>query len=72
MARIELSPEIRKDFDRMLEHLQKFDVTEPSARFEEIAGVLPILGHNPLIGEPIQNELRELVIGRGAHGDIAL
>lgn len=56
----------------MLEHLQKFDVTEPSARFEEIAGVLPILGHNPLIGEPIQNELRELVIGRGAHGDIAL
>ena len=72
MSQIELAPEIREDFDRILEHLHKFDVETASARIDEIVRGISVLEHNPLIGRPLENELRELVIGRGTHGYIAL
>lgn len=72
MSRIEVAPEIREDFDRILEHLNKFAVAEPSVRVDEIVSGVSVLENNPLIGRPIQNDLRELVIGRGSHGYIAL
>ena len=72
MSHIELALEIREDFDRILEHLQRFDVEKPSARIDEIVSGISVLEHNPLIGRPLANELRGLVIGRGTHGYIAL
>ena len=72
MSLIELAPEIREDFDRILEHLYKFDVEKPSARVVEIVSGISVLEYNPLIGRPLENELRALVIGRGTHGYIAL
>jgi len=72
MPRIELAPEIIEDFDRILEHLNKFDAPDPSNRIAEIVRAISVLEDNPLIGRPTKNDLRELIIGHGAHGYIAL
>ncbi len=72
MSRIEVAPEVREDLERILEHLNEFDVAEPSVRINEIIHAISVLEHNPLIGRPVGNDLRELIIGRGAHGYIAL
>ena len=72
MSRIEVAPEVREDLERILEHLNEFDVAEPSVRINEIIHAISVLEHNPLIGHPVGNDLRELILGRGAHGYIAL
>ena len=72
MSRIEVAPEVREDVDRILEQLKKFEVEEPSVRIDEIVHGISVLEHNPLIGRLARNDLRELIIGRGAHGYVAL
>ena len=72
MSLIQLAPETRGDFDRILEHLNNFDTAEPSARIDESVHGISVLEQNPLIGRPIHDDLGELVIGRGAHGYIGL
>ena len=62
MSRIELAPEIGEDFDRILDHMNTFDVPEPPTRIDEIVRGISVLEHNPLIGRPIKNDLRELVV----------
>ena len=72
MSRLEVAPVVREDVDRILEHLKKFEVEEPSVRIDEIVHGISVLEHNPLIGRLARNDLRELIIGRGAHGYVAL
>ena len=72
MSRIELAPEIAEDFDRILDHLNEYEVTDAAARVEEILQGIAVLEHNPLIGRPARFEMRELVIGRESRGYIAL
>lgn len=72
MAAIELAPEVGEDFQRILAHLNEFKVEKPEQRIEEIIEAIDILNNNPLIGRPADSGLRELVIGRRAHGYIAL
>jgi toxin ParE1/3/4 len=72
MTRIELAPEIREDFDRVLDHLTQYAVEEMPVRIGEIIQAIDVLQHNPLIGRPVSAETRELVIGRRAHGYVAL
>lgn len=72
MARIELAPEVVDDFDRILDHLAHHEVAEPEARIREIIAAINVLEHSPLIGRPANNDKRELVIGRRAHGYVAL
>ena len=72
MARVELAPEVFDDFDRILDHLARFEVEEAPRRVEEIVQGMQILSHSPLIGRPAKGGKRELVIGRGAHGYVAL
>ncbi len=72
MSRIELAPEVRADFDRILEHLDQHRVDDPAARIREIVEAVGVLGTNPLIGRPAGNGKRELVIGRRSHGYVAL
>lgn len=72
MAAIELAPEVGADFQRILDHLLDFNVENPGQRIEEIIQAIDILAANPCIGHPVESGLRELVIGRRAHGYIAL
>lgn len=72
MSRIELAPELVKDFDRILDHLAGYQVENLELRILEIINALDVLEHNPMIGRPHANGMRELVIGRRSHGYIAL
>ena len=72
MSRIELAPEVAEDFDRILDHLASNEVQDPAQRVGEIIAALDVLVQNPLIGRPAENAKRELVIGRGSHGYVAL
>jgi plasmid stabilization system protein ParE len=72
MAGIELAPAVLDDFDRILDHLAKFDVADAPARIGEIVQAVQILTHSPLIGRPVKGGKRELLIGRGFRGYVAL
>ena len=72
MSRIELAPEVGDDFDRILDHLDQYQVENPVLRIREIIEALNVLEHNPMIGRPANNGKRELVIGRSSHGYVAL
>ena len=72
MTGIELAPELAEDFDRILEHLARHEVENPGQRIGEIIAAVETLEQNPLIGRPVANSKRELVIGRRSHGYVAL
>ena len=72
MARVELAPEVADDFDRILEHLDKHQVEDASSRVHDIIAAISVLERNPLIGRPVDENTRELVIGRRSHGYLAL
>ena len=72
MSRIELAPEVREDFDRILDHLDQYQVEDTVARIHEIVAAIGVLETNPLIGRPAESGKRELVIGRRSHGYVAL
>jgi toxin ParE1/3/4 len=72
MSRIELAPELGEDFDRIFDHLARYDVNDPPSRIREIVQAIDVLEHNPLIGRPVDGNKRELVIGRRSRGYVAL
>lgn len=72
MARVEIAPEVIDDFDRILEHQARHDADGAAARISDIVQAIDVLAHNPLIGRPVLNGKRELVIGRRSRGYLAL
>ncbi|MEI6028456.1 MAG: type II toxin-antitoxin system RelE/ParE family toxin [Betaproteobacteria bacterium] len=72
MPRIELAPELLEDFDRFLDHLSTYGAGSTLERLGEIAAAIQILAHSPLIGRKAEAGKRELVIGRGSRGYVAL
>ena len=72
MARIELASEVLDDFDRIFEHLSRFEAEHIPQRIAEIVDAVQVLEHSPLIGRPVKGGKRELVIGAGSHGYVAL
>jgi toxin ParE1/3/4 len=72
MARIELAPEVLSDFDRFVDHLETFDVEGAPEPIGEIVQAIQILSHSPMIGRPVRGGKRELVIGNGSRGYVAL
>ncbi len=72
MSRIETAPEVLDDFDRFLDHIAQFDVGSAPQRIAEIVDAVQILAYNPLMGRPVRDGKRELVIGRGSRGYVAL
>ena len=72
MARIELAPEIGDDLERILSHLAKHESDQGAQRVEAIIAALDVLASNPEMGRLVSGELRELVIGRGRQGYLAL
>ena len=64
-----------EDFERIFDHLAEFDGVEIPLRIQEIIQAIAVLEHNPLIGGPLNaldDDKRELVIGRRARGYVAL
>lgn len=72
MTRIELAPEVFDDFDRFFDHIATFDPVSAPQRIAEIMQAINILSSSPLMGRPVRNGKRELVIGRGVRGYVAL
>ena len=73
MARIELAPEVFDDFDRFFNHMTQFGAGEDAPeRIGEIVAAVQVLAHSPLLGRKVKGGKRELVIGQGARGYIAL
>ena len=72
MERVELVPAVLDDLDRIVAHLRQHEVADADARVAQIIGALDVLEGNPLIGRPAGDDRRELLIGRDAHGYVAL
>jgi len=72
MSRIELAPRLMEDFERILVHLTELGVADAGERIAGIVEAFDVLERNPLIGRPAQGGKRELVIGRGSRGYVAL
>jgi len=72
VARVDIAPEVVDDFERILAYQAQHDVADAAARISEIVLAIDVLAHNPLIGQPVMNGKRELVIGRKVRGYMAL
>ena len=72
MPRIELAPEVLDNFDRFFEHQARFGISDTADRLADIVSALQVLTHSPLIGRKVRRGKRELVIGRGSRGYVAL
>ncbi len=72
MSRIEIAPEVADDFDRILDNLARHEVDDAPTRIREIIQAFDVLERNPQIGRPAQGGKRELIIGRGSRGYVAL
>lgn len=72
MTRVVLSARVPHDLARIEQHLFSHDVTDVEGRVAEVLSGLAILESHPLIGRRTCGGRRELVIGRGSHGYVAL
>ena len=72
MPRIELAPGVGADFDRIFDHLVEHEVDAAAGRIQDIVCAIDVLERSPLIGRPVETGKRELVIGRGSRGYVAL
>jgi plasmid stabilization system protein ParE len=72
MARIELAPEVLDDFDRFFDYIAQHDPDSAPQRIGAIVDAIQILSHSPQISRPVPGGMRELVIGRGTRGYVAL
>ncbi len=71
MSRIELAPALAEDFERILDHLAQYEITDGDSRIRDIMAAIGMLERNPLIGRPAGDN-RELIIGKDARGYVAL
>lgn len=72
MTRVRLAPGVIDDLERIVEHLHRHEVDTAEARAGEIISAIDVLADNPLIGRPVADDKRELLIGRGSRGYLAL
>ena len=72
MVRIELAPGVLDDIDRFIDHLEQHQIADVANRVEEILEAIQILSRSPLIGRPVAGGKRELIIGKGNRGYVAL
>ena len=72
MARVVIAEGARADLDRLFEFLAAEDMRVAREAIEVILDALDVLARHPLIGRPIEKDLREMVISRGKTGYVAL
>jgi toxin ParE1/3/4 len=61
-----------QDFDRLFDHMAAFHVADAAERIYGIVQAVQMLASSPLIRRPVKGGKRELVIGTGARGYVAL
>ena len=71
MAVVKLLPEALADLERLVEFLRDADPGAAAATAGLILDGLKVLGEHPLIGRPLDDRRRELVIFRGTTGYLA-
>jgi plasmid stabilization system protein ParE len=72
MARVEFLPGVYEDLQRVVSHLEQHEAGHVQGRLGELVSASDALTDNPLIGRPTRGDMRELVIGRGSRGYVAL
>jgi plasmid stabilization system protein ParE len=72
MARLTYSSHAFDDLDRLTDFLMDSDPVAAGETVELITDAVEILKNHPLIGRPVDENLRELVISRGKTGYVAL
>ena len=72
MTALRYAPELALDVARITAQLQSHQVLDIEARWVEIFDAFDILTRHPLIGRLVASGHRELVIGKGARGYLAL
>ncbi len=72
MTRWLLTQDAADDLERLTDFLMQSAPEAADLTVGLIVGGLEILAHHPLVGRPLANVLRELVISRGRTGYLAL
>lgn len=72
MTVIEFTPRALKDLERIATHLAKHESADVSERLDALRSGFDLLESHPDIGRLCDDGLRELVIGKGARGYVAL
>lgn len=72
MAVVEYSARALADIDRLAEFLLVDNPREATRTAALIMDAIDVLREHPLIGRPVEHDLRELVISRGHTGYLAL
>jgi plasmid stabilization system protein ParE len=72
MPRIQLAPEVLDDFDRFFDHQTMHGIEDTPERIADIIEAIQVLAHSPVIGRKAKGGKRELVIGQGSRGYVAL
>lgn len=72
MAQITYSDQAFTDFERIIEFLLETSPETAAQALEGIRNAIGILEAHPFIGRRVDDQIRELVISRGATGYLAL
>ncbi|MDD5248500.1 MAG: type II toxin-antitoxin system RelE/ParE family toxin [Rhodocyclaceae bacterium] len=72
MARLIFSERAFADLERLTDFLMESDPTAAAETVDLIAEAISILKRHPMIGRPVDNDIRELIISRGRTGYVAL
>lgn len=72
MTRVEFTPRALQDLKRIAAHLVEHEAAAVDERLDAIRSGFDILQSHPDIGRRCDDGLRELVIGKGARGYVAL
>ncbi|MCD6732692.1 MAG: type II toxin-antitoxin system RelE/ParE family toxin [Burkholderiaceae bacterium] len=72
MALVVMSARALADLERIVDFLREAPVGDPDEALEAILDAPAVLGRHPQIGPPVDAALRELVIGHGRSGYVAL
>jgi plasmid stabilization system protein ParE len=72
MPRLELAPGVFDDLERFIDHMTRHDAADAPQRVDQLLEAIQVLTHSPLIGRPVDGGKRELVIGKGVRGYVAL
>ncbi len=72
MARLIYSRTALHDLEKLVDFLLETDPLAAAETVELIEEAVAVLQRHPLIGRPVESDLRELVISRGKTGYVAL
>ena len=72
MAKLSYSEQAFADLERLTSFLMDSDPVAAAETLELIEEAVNLLIRHPLVGRPVEHELRELVISRGNTGYVAL